>query len=76
MAKVRYPGLESFAINSQAKCQMRGYGGMLGFRTVPDVDREKFKSSLQLCKPWVSLGDVEALVVATAENKDKGIPTN
>jgi len=76
VAEVRYPGLPTYAANSQAKCQTKGYGGMLGFVMVPGANPERFARSLSLCRPWVSLGDVETLVVPTQANEARGVPLN
>lgn len=68
VTEVRYPGLKSYYAHSIAAAQLSGFGGMLGFAAVPELDLNKFSSNLQMCKPWFSLGDVETLVLPSGEN--------
>ncbi len=64
---VRYPGLPETRGHDLARRQWDGYGGMLSF----DVDREsthsRFLERVELCRPWVSLGDVGSLVTGVRE---------
>jgi len=76
IAEVRYPGLADDPGHGIAtKLLRRGYGGMLGFQIMEGQDRaEVFKKGLRLCKPWVSLGDVESLAYIRWSEERKGIP--
>ena len=64
---VRYPGLPDTRGHQIAHRQWAGYGGMLSF----DVDHEstfsRFLERVELCRPWVSLGDAGSLVTGVRE---------
>jgi len=71
---VRYPGLSSHPEHGVAASQMRGFSGIIGFQVDGGEKMAKlFSSNLKLCKPWVSLGDVETLVYVRWEEKRKGV---
>ncbi|RJP27574.1 MAG: aminotransferase class I/II-fold pyridoxal phosphate-dependent enzyme [Candidatus Omnitrophota bacterium] len=70
--RVHYPGLPNDPGHAVASKQLNGFGGMLGFET-----KEKLGLKVELCKKWVSLGDVETLVVRWPGRDDRrGIPDN
>ena len=63
VAKVRYPGLESFEGHEIAKKQMSDFGGMMSIELKADRDTvAKAINKLKLCTIAVSLGDAETLV--------------
>ena len=73
--EVRYPGLSSHPDHDVAVSQMQGFSGIIGFQVDGgDKMAKLFSSSLKLCKPWVSLGDVETLVYVRWEEERKGVP--
>lgn len=63
VAKVYYPGLESFEGHEIAKKQMDKFGGMMSIELKADRDTTaKAINKLKLCTIAVSLGDAETLV--------------
>ena len=63
VAKVYYPGLESFEGHEVAKKQMDKFGGMMSIELKADRDTTaKAINKLKLCTIAVSLGDAETLV--------------
>ena len=63
VAKVYYPGLESFEGHEVAKKQMSKFGGMMSIELKADRDlTAKTINKLKLCTIAVSLGDAETLV--------------
>lgn len=63
VAKVYYPGLESFEGHEIARKQMSLYGGMISIELKADkATTAKVINRLKLCKIAVSLGDAETLV--------------
>ena len=63
VAKVYYPGLESFEGHEIAKKQMDKFGGMMSIELKADRDlTAKTINKLKLCTIAVSLGDAETLV--------------
>ncbi len=63
VAKVYYPGLESFEGHETAKKQMSKFGGMMAIELKADKDlTAKTINKLKLCTIAVSLGDAETLV--------------
>lgn len=63
VARVDYPGLESFPQYELAKRQMRMSGGMIALELKGGFDAgRRFMDALQLCTRAVSLGDTETLV--------------
>ena len=63
VAKVYYPGLESFEDHEVAKKQMDKFGGMMSIELKADRDlTAKTINKLKLCTIAVSLGDAETLV--------------
>lgn len=63
VTRVWYPGLPGTRGHEIAREQWRGFGGMLGFETVDEPTRQRLVERIELCKPWVSLGDAASLVV-------------
>ena len=61
--KVNYPGLPEHKNHAIAKEQMNGFGGMLSFELDESIDAMKFKKSLRLIKPSMSLAGVESTII-------------
>jgi len=73
IAKVNYPGLDSFAQKPLAEKQQKGFGGMLSFELDASTeDSLRFMNALKLCTCAESLGSVETLATnpATASHCD------
>lgn len=64
IAKVYYPGLKSHPEYNLAKSQMKGFGAMLSFELVDDLDAYQFQKSLTLIKSSMSLAGVESTVIS------------
>ncbi len=60
---VRYPGLPSTRGHDIARRQWSGFGGMLNFEVDGESTLARFLERVELCRPWVSLGDAGSLVV-------------
>jgi cystathionine gamma-lyase len=72
---VHYPGLESHPQHELATEQMAGYGGMLSFELVGDMDdAAAFLESLSTFTLAVSLGGVESLVELPAGMTHEPVP--
>jgi len=70
VTQVWYPGLAGTRGHDIARAQWAGYGGMLGFALESRAARDAFMDRVELCKPWVSLGDAASLVHdARSENR-------
>ncbi|MBT5876354.1 MAG: aminotransferase class I/II-fold pyridoxal phosphate-dependent enzyme [Candidatus Latescibacteria bacterium] len=59
---VFYPGLTSAHGHEIASAQWRGFGGMISFEATELSVVDRFMESVELCRPWVSLGDTGSLV--------------
>lgn len=73
VAKVYYPGLESFPQRTLAEQQQKAFGGMLAFELdATTEDSLRFIDVLKLCTCAESLGSVETLITnpATASHCD------
>jgi cystathionine beta-lyase/cystathionine gamma-synthase len=63
VAKVRYPGLESFPQHELAKEQASGFGAMLWFEVEGGLEAgKKLMDSVKLCTLAENLGSVETLI--------------
>jgi len=62
--KVYYPGLNYHPDYEIAKIQMRGFGGMLTFDLIKDLQVKFFLNSLKVIKPSMSLAGVESTVLS------------
>ena len=70
VTQVWYPGLSGTRGHDIAREQWAGFGGMLGFALESREARDAFLDRVELCKPWVSLGDAASLVHdARSENR-------
>ncbi len=73
VAKVYYPGLDSFPQRELAKKQQSAFGGMLSFELNATTEESlRFMKALKLCTCAESLGSVETLITnpATASHCD------
>ena len=73
IAKVYYPGLDSFPQRQLAKKQQSAFGGMLAFELNATTNESlRFMEALKLCTCAESLGSVETLITnpATASHCD------
>lgn len=67
VAKVYYPGLKDHPSHEIAKKQMKGFGAMLSFDLVENIDAKQFLNALQLIKPSMSLAGIESTMILPAE---------
>ena len=73
--RVIYPGLESHPGHALAKCQMRGYGGMMTFFLNADLEKTRqFLSDVKLFTLAESLGGVESLIEHPAIMTHASVP--
>jgi cystathionine beta-lyase/cystathionine gamma-synthase len=73
VARVYYPGLDSFPQKALAERQQRSFGGMLAFELDATTEESlRFMEALKLCTCAESLGSVETLITnpATASHCD------
>jgi len=74
VANVVYPGLEADPGHAVAASQWDGFGGMVGFTLRGGRKAaERLVGALRICRPWVSLGDVETLITVRAGDTARGI---
>ena len=64
---VRYPGLPGTRGHEVARRQWAGFGGMLSFDLEGESTLRRFLARVELCRPWVSLGDAGSLVTDIPE---------
>lgn len=64
ISAVYYPGLTSHPDHEIAKKQMKGFGGMLSFELIEDIDASLFQKELQLIKSSMSLAGVESTILS------------
>lgn len=62
--QVFYPGLKTHPQHDLAKAQMKGFGGMLSFELVDELDAMAFQNELQLIKSSMSLAGVESTMLS------------
>ncbi len=60
---VYYPGLKSHPGYAIAAKQMHGFGGMMSFELIKEIDAVAFQKSLKLIKPSMSLAGVESTIL-------------
>ena len=60
---VFYPGLKSHPGHAIAAEQMHGFGGMMSFELIKEIDAVAFQKSLKLIKPSMSLAGVESTIL-------------
>jgi len=66
VVNVFYPGLASHPNHDIAKKQMKGFGGMLSFELVGEIDAMQFQNCFKLIKPSMSLAGVESTTLNPA----------
>ncbi|NRB61160.1 MAG: aminotransferase class I/II-fold pyridoxal phosphate-dependent enzyme [Winogradskyella sp.] len=64
ISKVYYPGLKSHPEYQLAKSQMKGFGAMLSFELVEELDSQQFQQELKLIKSSMSLAGVESTILS------------
>ncbi|SDH30545.1 trans-sulfuration enzyme family protein [Winogradskyella thalassocola] len=64
ISKVYYPGLKSHPEHKLAKSQMSGFGAMLSFELIDDIDALLFQKQLKLIKSSMSLAGVESTMLS------------
>ncbi|WP_296384644.1 aminotransferase class I/II-fold pyridoxal phosphate-dependent enzyme, partial [Winogradskyella sp.] len=64
VSKVYYPGLKSHLDYKLAKSQMKGFGAMLSFELINDLDSCQFQKQLKLIKPSMSLAGIESSMLS------------
>ena len=64
ISKVYYPGLNHHPNHNIAVKQMKGFGGMLSFELLPEIDSKKFLLNLNLIKPTMSLAGLESTALS------------
>ncbi|MFP4846147.1 trans-sulfuration enzyme family protein [Winogradskyella sp. PE311] len=64
ISKVYYPGLKSHPDYKLAKSQMNGFGAMMSFELIGELDAYKFQKNLKLIKSSMSLAGVESTVIS------------
>jgi methionine-gamma-lyase len=75
VAKVYYPGLESFDQHELAKKQMHGFGGIMSFELKGGYDAGvRLMNGVKLCHLAVSLGDVDTLIQHPASMTHSVVP--
>ncbi len=62
--QVFYPGLKTHPQYDLAKSQMKGFGGMLSFELIDELDAMAFQKELQLIKSSMSLAGVESTMLS------------
>jgi cystathionine beta-lyase len=65
--KVHYPGLKSHPKHKIAASQMHGFGAMMSFELLDDIDAMDFQNSLQFIKPSLSLAGLESTILSPAQ---------
>ena len=64
ISKVNYPGLKSHPEYKLAKSQMSGFGAMMSFELLGDIDALKFQKKLKLIKSSMSLAGIESTILS------------
>ena len=64
ISKVYYPGLNHHPNHNIAVKQMNGFGGMLSFELIPEIDSKKFLLNLNLIKATMSLAGIESTALS------------
>ena len=75
VAKVVYPGLPSHPQHEIAKCQMKGFSGMMCFELTGGIPAGKIlMNSVELCALAESLGAVETMITHPASMTHAEVP--
>lgn len=72
--KVNYPGLADHPQHELARCQMKGFGGMISFETGSLENAKTLLKSVRLCSLAESLGGVETLISHPATMTHASVP--
>ncbi|MDN3493339.1 trans-sulfuration enzyme family protein [Winogradskyella bathintestinalis] len=64
VSKVNYPGLKSHPEYKLAKSQMSGFGAMLSFELIGELDALQFQKELKLIKSSMSLAGIESTMLS------------
>ena len=72
VTEIRYAGLEDGA----ADAGFTAFGSLLGFTLADNIDAQKFRYGVKLCRPWGSLGDIETLVATPTASTSRDVPSN
>ena len=70
--EIRYAGLEDGATDAG----FAAFGSLLGFTLAENIDAQKFRYGVKLCRPWGSLGDIETLVATPTDSTSRDVPAN
>ncbi|MDD4657960.1 MAG: methionine gamma-lyase [Eubacteriales bacterium] len=75
VAKVYYPGLESFDQHALAKKQMSGFGGIMSFELKGGFEAGvRLMNGVKICHLAVSLGDIDTLIQHPASMTHSVVP--
>lgn len=75
VAKVYYPGLESFDQHELAKKQMSGFGGIMAFELKGGFEAGvRLMNGVKICHLAVSLGDIDTLIQHPASMTHSVVP--
>lgn len=75
VARVDYPGLESFPQHDLARKQMDGFGGIFSFELKGGVEAGRYlMNHVELCQVAVSLGDADTLIEHPASMTHAVVP--
>ena len=62
-----YPGLKSHPEHKLAKSQMKGFGAMLSFELIDNINSDQFMKQLQLIKASMSLAGIESTMLSPTQ---------
>ncbi|WP_397362374.1 trans-sulfuration enzyme family protein [Olleya sp. R77988] len=65
--QVYYPGLKTHPDYKLAKSQMKGFGAMLSFELIDNIDSNQFMKQLKLIKASMSLAGIESTILSPAQ---------
>ncbi|MEM5540451.1 MULTISPECIES: trans-sulfuration enzyme family protein [unclassified Olleya] len=65
--QVYYPGLKSHPEHKLAKSQMKGFGAMLSFELIDNINSDQFMKQLQLIKASMSLAGIESTMLSPTQ---------
>ena len=65
--KVHYPGIDDNEFYAIASKQMDGYGAVISFELIKNINPKKFLTSLELINPSMSFAGVESTMLSPAE---------
>ena len=65
--KVHYPGIDDNEFYAIASKQMNGFGAVISFELIKNINPKKFLTSLELINPSMSFAGVESTMLSPAE---------